>query len=150
MNPTRLIKKTILIPVLLACVSGCRCDKDDDDSYIDGERQLSDSGTYVLTLSNDDGAVELGHNTFILRVEAADPAVPIEEGVAVSDAEVSLHAHMPLQGDIEPIDVTGSYVGDGEYVFEGLAVEQSGLWQLDFAVVGQRADTVSFGFELED
>lgn len=148
------MRKIVIAAMLLAPLTGlagCATGEQlDAGEYIDGERKLTEDGAFTVVLSNEDGMATVGENTFYLRVAMPDPNDPEAEGKGIPGATVELDAYMPNDRLSMEVVPAISYVGDGEYMIEGVVLEQAGIWQLDFNIaVGQTVtETVSFAFEV--
>jgi hypothetical protein len=137
---------------LLAPLAACaQSDEVDSAPYVDGARKFTDHRAFAVELYNEDGAPAVGENTFYLRVEFPDPTDPEARGRGIPNATVELDAYMPnddLSMDVVP---SVTYLGDGEYAIEGVVLEQTGVWQLDFDIaVGKTVrESVSFAFVVD-
>jgi hypothetical protein len=145
-----LIAALLLAPVAVS--SGCAQSEDiDAGEYVDGERKLTDHGAFTVVLSNEDGAALVGSNTFYLDVQFPDPSNPRAEGKGIPGAKISLDAHMPNGDYVMDVVPEVHYMGEGQYMFDGVVLDQPGVWQLDFEIaVGKTVrETVTYTFEVE-
>ncbi len=146
------MRKLLVAALLLAPVAGCaQSEEIDAGEYVDGERKLTSDGAFTVVLSNEDGAPVVGDNTFYLDVQFPDPHNPRADGKGIPGAKITLDAYMPngeLSMDVVP---EVSYMGHGQYMFDGVVLEEPGVWQLDFQIaVGNTVrETVSFAFTVE-
>lgn len=146
------MRKFLIAALLLAPVAGCAQSEDiDAGEYVDGERKLTDHGAFTVVLSNEDGAAVVGENTFYLDVQFPDPENPRAEGKGIPGAKVSLDAYMPNGEYVVDVVPEVHYMGEGQYMFEGVVLDQAGVWQFDFEIaVGKTVrESVSFAFEVE-
>jgi hypothetical protein len=146
------MRKIALALLLLAPMAACAETSEEvvADEYVDGEQKLTDDGAFEVVLYNEDGAVQVGENTFYLRVAMPNPGNPRAQSKGIPHAKIALDAYMPndaLSMDVVP-EIT--YLGDGEYMIEGVVLEEAGTWQFDFEIaVGMTIrESVSFAFEI--
>jgi hypothetical protein len=109
-----------------------------DRDYAD--TQLSDKGIYrvsYLALTSDIPINQM--HQWTLHVETAD-------GQLVEDATITVDGDMPAHGHGLPTSpqVT-KYLGDGDYLVEGMKFQMGGRWVMDFTVTANgQSDVVHF------
>lgn len=146
------MRKLLIAALLLAPVAGCAQSEDiDAGEYVDGQRKLTDHGAFTVVLSNEAGAPVIGTNTFYLDVQFPDPNDPRADGKGIPGAKISLDAHMPNGDYVMDVVPEVHYMGDGHYMFDGVVLDEGGVWQLDFEIaVGKTVrETVTYAFEVE-
>ena len=129
------------------------CDQSSDEpsaEYVDGQSAETDDGAFTVTLFHQDGAPNVGDNTFFIRVAVVDPAIEGDEGRGVPNLEVNLAAQMTnLDYAMESVP-TVTYIEDGTYQVDGVLLNKAGGWSLDFNLgFGSIQEEVSFGFMVE-
>ena len=70
---------------------------------------------------------------------------PVEDAVVAIDGDMPQHGHgLPTQPQVT------EYLGDGEYLVEGVKFQMGGWWVMDFGITsGGHADQVRFNFILD-
>ena len=139
------------VAALLACsLFAVACDGDDSvdaEAYVDGTTQMTENGAFEVTLFAEDGDLEAGGNTLILKVAFPEPE---GDGAGIPNARVDLTAHMPEEAiEMRSVPLM-TYTGGGEYRFDNVMLQDDGIWQFDFTIaVGEGIDEdVSFVFDL--
>lgn len=102
--------------------------------------QLSASGIFRVTYRPTGGTVPINQmHQWSLHVETAD-------GAAVENATIRVDGDMPQHGHGLPTrpQVT-EYLGNGDYLVEGLRFQMPGRWVMDFTIEANgQSDTVRF------
>ena len=136
--------------LLFALTPACGDSSVDAEGFVEGARQTTSGGGLVVTLWSDDGTVEPGMNGFVLHVAMRDPDDLDGAGFGVPGAELDVHAYMPNDGVHMSSTPTVRYLGSGEYAVDGLFLEKSGVWVLEFELrLGETFDElIEYPFEL--
>ena len=105
----------------------------------------TDNGLFQVSYTPSNGSIPVNQmHQWTLHVETAD-------GQPVEDATITLDGDMPQHGHRLPTSpkVT-KYLGNGDYLVEGLKFQMGGWWVMDFVITaeGQR-DTVRFNMMLK-
>lgn len=102
--------------------------------------RASENGLFSVTYRSALDPIEINRmHEWTLHVETAD-------GAPVEDAEITVDGGMPAHNHGLPTRprVT-AYLGDGNYLVEGLRFQMRGKWQVSFEIRdGDRSDTVTF------
>jgi hypothetical protein len=146
--------------VLLAPAALIACDGEASDEalvrearpFVDGVAKDTEGGAFRIVLNTGDGALEVGQNQLVVRVGFHDPDDPLDPGQGIPGAQIELLAWMPLDDGLMDRDLAVQYVGDGEYLIDGLELDRPGVWQLDMAIAvgATMRENVSFAFVIED
>lgn len=106
---------------------------------------VSRDGALRVSYKTDGGIVPVNRlHSWTLHIERAD-------GTPVTDATVEVDGDMPehLHGLPTRPRLT-RYLGDGDYLVEGVKFQMGGWWVMDFAITsGARKDTVRFNLRLQ-
>ena len=106
--------------------------------------RVSDAGLYKATITPDADPAPINEmHTWTLHVETPD-------GKPVENAQVSVDGGMPEHGHGLPTQpkVT-KYLGNGDYLVEGMRFNMPGMWQLKFRVTaGGQTDQIVFNLAL--
>jgi hypothetical protein len=106
--------------------------------------QVSSQGLYRAMIEPDSQPIPVNRlHTWTLRVETLD-------GQPIDDARISVEGDMPQHRHGMPTrpEVT-RYLGDGEYLVEGMKFQMGGWWVVDFTVEhGSQSDSVRFNLML--
>lgn len=83
-------------------------------------------------------------HTWTLHVETPD-------GQPVDNATITLNGDMPQHGHGMPTQpVVSRYLGNGDYLVEGMKFQMTGWWEVNFAVnSGDKSDRVTFNLMLK-
>lgn len=107
--------------------------------------RMSDGGLFRATIVPDNEPIPVNQiHTWTLHVETPDGAI-------VENAEITLDGDMPEHGHGLPTrpEVT-RYLGNGDYLVEGLKFQMTGWWVMDFDITaGGETDRVSFNLQLK-
>jgi hypothetical protein len=107
--------------------------------------RLSENGVFNVSYTAVEGNVPVNQiHAWTLHVETAD-------GQPVEDAAITLDGDMPQHGHGLPTRprVT-KYLGDGDYLVEGLKFQMAGWWVMDFTITAaEQTDTVRFNMRLQ-
>jgi hypothetical protein len=79
-----------------------------------------------------------------LHVETAD-GQPVENATITLDGDMPQHGHgLPTSPQVT------EYLGNGDYLVEGLRFQMGGWWVMDFAITAEgQSDTVRFNMIVE-
>jgi hypothetical protein len=106
--------------------------------------QMTDAGHFQATLRSELDPVEINvlHN-WVLHVETMD-------GEPVENAAILISGGMPQHGHGFPTNpAVTEYLGDGDYLVEGMRFQMPGWWQMTFAIALEDAvETVQFNVVL--
>jgi hypothetical protein len=106
--------------------------------------QLSDAESYRISFSSQLEPIVINrmHN-WVVHIETA-------EGEWVEDAEIAVSGGMPAHRHGLPTSPQMTkYLGDGNYLIEGMRFHMNGSWQVTIAISTHgKSDTVTFEFEL--
>jgi hypothetical protein len=140
----------------LACIASTGCDgaePDPDDAiraepFVDGVHKDTEGGAFRIALFARDG-LQPGPNQLIVRVGFHDPGDPDGLGVGVPAAIVHLDA-FALDGSAQQLDLEASYLSDGRYLIDDLALSASD-WSFELRIeAGATIDeSVAFAFVVE-
>lgn len=105
----------------------------------------SDNGLFNVSYTPSTGTVPVNQiHQWTLHVETTD-------GQIVEDATISVDGDMPQHGHGLPTrpQVT-EYLGNGDYLVEGLKFQMGGWWLMDFTITANgQADAVHFNMMLK-
>jgi hypothetical protein len=105
----------------------------------------SDNGLFKVSYTPASGTVPVNQmHQWTLHVETAD-GQPVENATITLDGDMPQHGHgLPTSPQVT------EYLGNGDYLVEGLRFQMGGWWVMDFAItaVGQ-SDTVRFNMIVE-
>ncbi|MFV8756232.1 hypothetical protein ACNOYE_37265 [Nannocystaceae bacterium ST9] len=145
--------------VLCAGLIGCDGEDPSDDElvreaepFVDGVAKDTEGDAFRIVLNSRDGALDVGENLLVVRVGFHDPNAPLEPGIGIPGAKVSMLAWMPLDEGMIEAEVAGQYLGGGRYLLDPIELDRPGVWQLDIGVdVGVTLrENVSFAFVVEE
>jgi hypothetical protein len=109
-----------------------------------GSVQFSDAGSYRVSFRSELQPVVINriHN-WVVHIETA-------EGQLVDDAEITVSGGMPAHNHGMPTSPQMTkYLGEGNYLIEGMRFHMNGSWQVTVAVSAHgENDSVTFEFEL--
>jgi hypothetical protein len=107
--------------------------------------RASDQGLFNVSYTPSTGTVPVNQiHQWTLHVETTD-------GQIVEDATISVDGDMPQHGHGLPTrpQVT-EYLGNGDYLVEGLKFQMGGWWLMDFTITANgQADAVHFNMMLK-
>ncbi|HEY9525988.1 MAG TPA: FixH family protein [Anaerolineales bacterium] len=105
----------------------------------------SDNGLYRVSYTASNGTIPINQmHEWTLHVESAD-------GTPVEDAAITVDGDMPQHGHGLPTSprVT-QYLGNGDYLVEGLKFQMGGWWLMDFTITANgQTDAVHFNMMLK-
>ena len=105
----------------------------------------SNNGLFKVSYTPSSSTIPVNQmHQWTLHVETVD-------GQPVENATISLDGDMPQHGHGLPTSpqVT-KYLGNGDYLVEGLKFQMAGWWVMDFVITAQgQSDTVRFNMMLE-
>lgn len=105
----------------------------------------SDNGLFNVSYTTSTGTVPVNQiHPWTLHIETTD-------GQIVEDATISVDGDMPQHGHGLPTrpQVT-EYLGNGDYLVEGLKFQMGGWWLMDFTITANgQADAVHFNMMLK-
>lgn len=106
--------------------------------------RLSDNGWFRVSYASSENIVPVNQmHQWTLHVETAD-------GELVEDATITVDGDMPEHGHGLPThpQVT-EYLGNGDYLVEGLKFQMGGWWVMDFTITANsQTDAVHFNMKL--
>ncbi len=109
-----------------------------------GPVQVSKAGAYQVSFRSELEPIVINrmHN-WVVHIETA-------EGQWVDDAEIAISGGMPAHAHGLPTSPEMTeYLGEGDYLIEGMRFHMNGSWQVTVVVSAQgKSDTVTFEFEL--
>jgi hypothetical protein len=107
--------------------------------------RATDDGLFKVSYTPPGGTVPVNQmHKWTLHVETA-------EGQPVENATITLEGDMPQHGHGLPThpQVT-EYLGNGDYLVEGLKFQMGGWWVMDFVITAEgQSDTVQFNMMLK-
>jgi hypothetical protein len=141
--------------ISLVMVGSLACDEGEPDldldaaPFVDGIARDTEGGAFRVTLDSRDDLLEVGDNSLVVHVGFHHPDDPLDPGLGIPGARVSLEAWMPL--DAGEHVIVASELGEGRYAIDPLPLDRPGTWQIDMRIeVGQTLrETVSFAFVVE-
>jgi hypothetical protein len=138
----------LLMTSLLAVGCDDGSDPVDADVFQGEATAMTDLGAFEVTLGDADGETGVGMNDFSVKVAMPNPT---GDAQGIPNATIVVDAHMPNDGHDMTVEPTVHYVGNGEYVLDGVLLDQPGVWQVDLYIqVGETIDeAVSFTFAVE-
>lgn len=107
--------------------------------------QLSASGIFRVTYAAAGGQVPINQmHQWTLHVETAD-GTPVENALIQVNGDMPQHGHgLPTRPQVT------EYLGNGDYLVEGLRFQMPGWWVMDFTIEANgRTDTVRFEMQLK-
>jgi hypothetical protein len=107
--------------------------------------RLTDNGLYRVSYVTRDTAPPINQlHTWTLRVETADSR-PVENATITVDGDMPQHGHgLPTRPQVT------QYLGNGEYLVEGLRFQMGGWWIVEFDITAEgQTDHVTFNLMLQ-
>lgn len=149
-----LLRPSSLVLALCLGVTAIGCDLDEGDPAADavafenGVAKDTDGGAFRVVLNSRSGLV-LGDNDIVVHVGFHEPSDPTGAGKGIPNADVRLLAHNLDTGAQTP-ELSGSYLGDGRYEFNGIELSEAGAWSFELAIeAGETIDeSVAFVFDV--
>ena len=105
----------------------------------------SDNGLFKVSYTPASGTVPVNQmHQWTLHVETAD-GQPVENATITLDGDMPQHGHgLPTNPQVT------EYLGNGDYLVEGLRFQMGGWWVMDFVITAQdQSDTVRFNMVLK-
>ena len=105
----------------------------------------SDNGLFYVSYTPASGTVPVNQmHQWTLHVETAD-GQPVENATITLDGDMPQHGHgLPTSPQVT------EYIGNGDYLVEGLKFQMGGWWVMDFVIEAEdQSDTVRFNMILE-
>jgi hypothetical protein len=105
----------------------------------------SDNGLFKVSYTPASGTVPVNQmHQWTLHVETAD-GQPVENATITLDGDMPQHGHgLPTSPQVT------EYLGNGDYLVEGLRFQMGGWWVMDFAITAEgQSDTVRFNMIVE-
>jgi len=105
----------------------------------------SDNGLFNVSYNPSSDTVPVNQmHQWTLHVETAD-GQPVENATITLDGDMPQHGHgLPTRPQVT------EYLGNGDYLVEGLKFQMGGWWVLDFVITAQdQSDTVQFNMLLK-
>ncbi len=123
----------------------------DAQAFANDVAKDTDSAAFRITLVSRDGTLAVGDNLLIVHVGFHDPNDPLDPGLGIPDARISLMAWMPLDDGLLEHELHAEALGEGRYLLDPIELDRAGVWQLDLDVdVGATMrENVSFAFLVE-
>lgn len=151
--PFATLRVLVLVPVVSFALVGCDLGPSEMvevTTFEDGVTKDTEGGAFRVVLHSSEN-LEVGQNEVVARVGMHDPADPLGPGWGIPGALVQVDV-FPVDGEGEPVQLTGEYIGDGCYLFADLELSDPGAWQFEFAIhVGETLDeSVAFAFEISE
>lgn len=107
--------------------------------------RLTDGNLFRVTIIPDSETIPVNKiHTWTLHVETPDGAI-VENAVITLDGDMPEHGHgLPTRPEVT------RYLGNGDYLVEGLKFQMTGWWVMDFDITaGGETDRVRFNLELK-
>ena len=107
--------------------------------------QESDNGLYRVSYMSSTGTIPVNQmHEWTLHVESAD-GTPIEDATITVDGDMPQHGHgLPTSPRVT------QYLGNGDYLVEGLKFQMGGWWLVDFTISSNgQTDAVHFNMMLK-
>jgi len=107
--------------------------------------QDSENGLYRVSYTVSKGTVPVNQmHEWTLHVESAD-GTPVENAAITVDGDMPQHGHgLPTSPRVT------QYLGNGDYLVEGLKFQMGGWWLLDFTITSNgQTDAVHFNMMLK-
>jgi hypothetical protein len=107
--------------------------------------RASDKGLYNVSYTASTGTVPVNQmHEWTLHVESAD-GKPVENATIAVDGDMPQHGHgLPTRPQVT------KYLGNGDYLVEGMKFQMSGWWLMDFTITaGGQMDAVHFNMMLK-
>ena len=106
--------------------------------------RTTENGVFKVSYSSDENIVINKMHTWTLHVETAD-GQPVENAVITVDGGMPQHGHgLPTAPQVT------EYLGNGDYLVEGLKFQMGGWWEVQFNITtGDATDTITFNLTLE-
>lgn len=105
----------------------------------------SDNGLFQVSYTPASGTVPVNQmHQWTLHVETPD-GQPVENATITLDGDMPQHLHgLPTRPQVT------EYLGNGDYLVEGLKFQMAGWWVMDFVITAQdQSDTVRFNMMLQ-
>jgi hypothetical protein len=105
----------------------------------------SDNGLFKVSYTPSNGTVPVNQmHQWTLHVETAD-GQPVENATITLDGDMPQHGHgLPTRPQVT------EYLGNGDYLVEGLKFQMGGWWVMDFVITADgQSDTVQFNMMLK-
>ena len=119
---------------------------DDAPSNLDySTTQESDNGLYRVSYTSSTGNIPVNQmHEWTLHVENAGGA-PVEDATITVDGDMPQHGHeLPTSPRVT------QYLGNGDYLVEGLKFQMGGLWLMDVTITANgQTDAVHFNMLLK-
>jgi len=134
----------ILIVAIVMGVMGSRMNAAAQDLDY-GTTQLSENGLFSVSYTASTGEVPVNQiHQWTLHVETADGDI-VENAAITVDGDMPQHGHgLPTQPRVT------QYLGNGDYLIEGLKFQMGGWWVMDFTIsAGGQTDVVHFNMQLK-
>lgn len=118
----------------------------DSPSELDySSTQESDNGLYRVSYTASSGTIPVNQmHEWTLHVESAD-GTPVENATITVDGDMPQHGHgLPTSPRVT------QYLGNGDYLVEGLKFQMGGWWLVDFTITANgQTDAVHFNMMLK-
>jgi hypothetical protein len=107
--------------------------------------QVSEHGLFRVSYTSSQNIVPVNQmHKWTLHVETTD-GQPVENAVVTVDGDMPEHGHgLPTRPKVT------EYLGDGDYLVEGMKFQMGGWWVMDFTItVNDDTDSVHFNLKLD-
>ena len=108
-------------------------------------KRPSDKGLFNVSYTPSSSTIPVNQmHQWTLHVETAD-GQPVENATITLDGDMPQHGHgLPTSPQVT------QYLGNGDYLVEGLKFQMGGWWVMDFVITAQgQSDTVQFNMIVE-
>ena len=129
----------IFMGVMMARMSAVPSDLDTSTT------RSSDNGLFNVSYTPSSGTIPVNQmHQWTLHVETAD-GQPVENATITLDGDMPQHGHgLPTRPQVT------EYLGNGDYLVEGLKFQMGGWWVMDFVITAEgQSDTVQFNMMLK-
>jgi hypothetical protein len=133
----------IMYALLMGTIMSPMGDAPSDLDY--STTQESDNGLYRVSYMASTGNIPVNQmHEWTLHVENADGA-PVEDATITVDGDMPQHGHgLPTSPRVT------EYLGNGDYLVEGLKFQMGGLWLMDVTITANgQTDAVHFNMLLK-
>jgi hypothetical protein len=105
----------------------------------------TDNGLYRVSFTSNLNPISINQmHTWTLHVETADGQI-VEDAVILVDGGMPQHGH-----DLPTRPQVTQYLGNGDYLVEGLKFQMGGWWEVKFNISADgQSDNVTFNLVLE-
>lgn len=140
-----LVGLVLIIVVAMTIMAMGRGDSDIPPDLDTSPTRLSENGLFSVSYKAATDTVPVNQiHEWTLHVETADGA-PVENAAITVDGDMPQHGHgLPTRPQVT------KYLGNGDYLIEGLRFQMSGWWVMDFTITADgQTDAVRFNMRLQ-